>query len=592
VVRSSAASDVYKRQILFLPQCGVFYCHRDRHVGDAGVPGTLRAYDMSWLRLQRTEGTEHDFPLYAFGGDSFVRRFYSDRGLRDNRRVSAWRISTGYLPSSLQNRVVYRAGHNSDAELPALPPDFIAGIDLRTVPADYRAHEFRNKLRNSSSAKFDCRHYVDGSHHYNLQESCWIIDPEETHFVDVHVLIDGIPNRESVVAIRNVTKISACDDHLELLERLTLRCRQIRVSGAKGTARAKSSDVGSMFALGTRIEKKESPTGVAVHSKIPYAANGCVSDSVLRGLVVDLATLGSRCFPVVYSVVRDTEENSGLSPVPPMDGVALPTGGSCGRGGSDCDDENCVDDDDDDERDGGDCLRKELRRKMEAQERRQRVGYTVDMSINLGNSSHYDVNDASQGYSVWTEEVLGLGKNWYFVIPSVCGLRPGTKTKFSGMAVKLGHGVAISWDGRVIRHCTSVSCPDGMERGFVARKRESPFRNYLYGTFTAAKEKIVEAGRAMCAEAFCPGKPSPVKAVMDRKKRPNRRRRRPRGGGARIESGDAVVAGVGCPAVEFASVEPTVELPSVVPLVFGGWQVRATDLEVGGRYRIPRKQKK
>ncbi|KAI2491465.1 hypothetical protein MHU86_23102 [Fragilaria crotonensis] len=170
-----------------------------------------------------------------------------------------------------------------------------------------------------------------------------------------------------------------------------------------------------------------------------------------------------------------------------MDGVALPTGGSCGRGGSDCDDENCVDDDDDDERDGGDCLRKELRRKMEAQERRQRVGYTVDMSINLGNSSHYDVNDASQGYSVWTEEVLGLGKNWYFVIPSVCGLRPGTKTKFSGMAVKLGHGVAISWDGRVIRHCTSVSCPDGMERGFVARKR-SPFRNYLYGTFTAARK--------------------------------------------------------------------------------------------------------
>ena len=64
------------------------------------------------------------------------------------------------------------------------------------------------------------------------------------------------------------------------------------------------------------------------------------------------------------------------------------------------------------------------------------------------------------------------------------------------------------------------------------------------------------------------------------------------GGGPRIESGDAVVAGVGCPAVEFASVEPTVELPSVVPLVFGGWQVRATDLEVGGRYRIPRKQKK
>jgi len=202
------------------------------------------------------------------------------------------------------------------------------------------------------------------------------------------------------------------------------------------------------------------------------------------------------------------------------------------------------------------------------------------------------------------------------------------------MAVKLGHGVAISWDGRVIRHCTSVSCPDGLERGFVTGKRESPFRNYLYGTFTAAKEKIVEAGRAACADCFCPRKPSPVEAVMDRKKRPNRRRRRPRGGRPRIESGGAVVAGVGCPAVEFASVEPTVELTSGVPLVyskgaggewrrcsdkrnkgdlgrdslshadwrkertaggsvaFGGWQVQPTDLEVGGRYRIPRKQKK
>ena len=143
------------------------------------------------------------------------------------------------------------------------------------------------------------------------------------------------------------------------------------------------------------------------------------------------------------------------------------------------------------------------------------------------------------------------------------------------------------------------------------------------------------------------------------------------GGGPRIESRDAVVAG--CPAVEFASsVEPTVQLPSVVPLVcwkgaasggwpccsdkrnkgdlgrdspshadwqnedatddggnlwrfrslnwvpavgdraprctdacmdketrtaggsvaFGGWRVRPTDLEVGGRYTIPRKQKK
>ncbi len=44
--------DKYRTALLFLPQCGV-YCHRDRHVGNASVPGTLRAFNMSWLRLRR-----------------------------------------------------------------------------------------------------------------------------------------------------------------------------------------------------------------------------------------------------------------------------------------------------------------------------------------------------------------------------------------------------------------------------------------------------------------------------------------------------------------------------------------------------------
>lgn len=617
---------LYRAAILFLPQCGVFYCHRDRHVGDAGVPGALRAYDMSWLRLQREEGTtQYDFPSYIFGSDSYVRRFYSDHYLGDNgyRSVSAWRISTGQTLRSQQNRVVYRAVQCRDSELPFLPPDFIAGVDLRTVPPDYRAHEFLNKLRASNSAKFDCRHYVDGSHHYDLPESCWIIDPDSSHFVDIHVVVDGIPNRESVIAIRNVAKIEARDDCLGLLKRLTSRCWEIRVSGAKGTARAKSSDVGSMFALGTRIEKKESPAGLAVHSKIPYAANGCVADGVLRGLVVDLATLGSRGFPQVYSVIRDTEENSGLSPVSPMDGIALPTGDGGGDdgsgGGSDCDDENDDNNDNGDDRNG---VRKQVQKRMEKLERRRRVGYTIDMSVDLGNSSHYDVNDASQGYSVWTEEMLGLGQNWYFVLPNVHGLRPDGKTKFRGMAVKLGHGVAISWDGRVIRHCTSVSCPDGKECGYVARKRESPFQNHLYGTFTSAKEKIVGAGRAGCAERFRPGRPSPVNTTTKarKRKRQNKRRRRPARGGPCVGSTDDV----DCPAVELASDKLAANFPAVARLPvyllegtasgkkrcfrtdnWGGrnpdidrdWlsrdaDWRKEDLDVGGRYKIPKKVKK
>ncbi len=41
------------------------------------------------------------------------------------------------------------------------------------------------------------------------------------------------------------------------------------------------------------------------------------------------------------------------------------------------------------------------------------VGYTIDMSVDLGNSSHLDVGNALQGFSVWTEEVPSLVSNWY-----------------------------------------------------------------------------------------------------------------------------------------------------------------------------------
>ena len=634
----------YRAAILFLPQCGVFYCHRDRHVGDAGVQGTLRAYDMSWLRLRREVLEDGHRVSYTFGGDSFVRRFHSEvKGKIDDDRVSAWRISTGYRHCSLQNRVVYRAAQCHDAELPKLPPDFIYGADYRSVPTDYRAHEFRNQLKTSASAKLDCRYYVDGSHHYHLPASCWIIFPEETTTVDVHVEVDGITDGEAVIMIRNVTKIDAHDDYLELLKRLTSWCREIRMSGAKGSARAKSSDVGCMFPLGTRVQQGGSPVGAPVHDTIPYATNGRVADDVLRGLVADLANLGRRCFPQVYSVIRDTEGNSGLSPVSPMDGAAVPVesdgdGTDNDNGNNNADDAEANDNFRNQLREK---LRKKLRKEMEMLERRQRVGYTIDMSVDLGNSSHFDVNDASQAFSVWLEEMVGHGENWYFVLPNVHGVRleQGKQIEFQGMAVKLGHGVAISWDGRKIRHCTSVSCPDGMKAGYVAKGNECSFRNHLYGVFTAAKEKIVKAGRARCAASYRPRVLSfSVDAEKSCKggKKGRKRRKKPR---KRPPKGAALVVGEQAAAIPDDAVLPAAVLPlNAFDLMLrtdkrradsgvaigqrefrsnkrvanlgnagdkrpfnsdgGGDAVpchlhlQLADLDVGGRYKIPRKKNK
>ena len=134
----------------------MFYCHRERRGRDVGVPGTLIAHDMSWLRLGRKVTNGGRDVSYTFGSDSFVKRFSAEltgrrafhvggrpgwRFLDQNRRVSAWRISTGRMHQSQQNRVVYRAVQCHDVDGPMLPPDFIVGDDKRTVPLNYRAAE-------------------------------------------------------------------------------------------------------------------------------------------------------------------------------------------------------------------------------------------------------------------------------------------------------------------------------------------------------------------------------------------------------------------------------------------------------------------
>ncbi len=183
---------------------------------------------------------------------------------------------------------------------------------------------------------------------------------------------------------------------------------------------------------------------------VPFAANRKVPEGILRKMVVNLSKVGSRCFPQVYAVVKDMEQDSGLLPLEPMNGMAI-TDDEGGAESDDCGDEDVSDNGDVDDNNGNfACANMHCKRTAKARialckrvavlERRRRVGYTIDMSINLGNASHYDVHNASRGFSVWTEEVPGLGANWFFVLPNVHGKKPDG-TEFHGMAVKLGHGM-------------------------------------------------------------------------------------------------------------------------------------------------------
>jgi hypothetical protein len=49
-----------------------------------------------------------------------------------------------------------------------------------------------------------------------------------------------------------------------------------------------------------------------------------------------------------------------------------------------------------------------------------------------------------------------------FVLPNLQDRRLNG-SEYNYVAIKLYHGRAISWDGRVVQHCTSVSRPDVAE---------------------------------------------------------------------------------------------------------------------------------
>lgn len=492
----------FRTMICFIPAAGVFYCLRERRRKDVGIENTMIPFDMSWLRMRRHIGVDGK-AAYGFADGGYVRRFSTGLGScpKDNR-IPVWRIRS--CRHDRMERIIYRALQCHDCEGPKMAPDVAAG-QSSSKPPEALAAEYNSCLAKAKSAKANGRHYANGWHYSGrLQKSCLIIDPKVDPCVDIMIDVAATgccTDRQTTVMIRHL--LGGDKKQTETKRRIRRGLRDITFHntlvrermGSVGTVRASGGDYGKMYAIGTRVHLNG--------NVIPYGTNNAVPQPLLRKVVVAMCDIGRYCFPEVVSVIQDVEGDTGMPPVSPMDGsdplkvlavqkevaplvpsnvATLPPL-----------EEVAVD--------NNSTQAKCLREKTVMFQRRQRVGYTIDMSVNLGNTSHYDVHDASQGFSVWTEEHPGVAKDWYFIMPNVHGRRLDGSS-FAGVAIKLHHGTAISWDGRVVRHCTSITMPDGIDgRSPLDSHRKGDFANHVYGTFTAAKERIVQAGRKFAAAA-------------------------------------------------------------------------------------------
>ena len=71
-----------------------------------------------------------------------------------------------------------------------------------------------------------------------------------------------------------------------------------------------------------------------------------------------------------------------------------------------------------------------------------------------------------------------------------------------------------------------MSHPDGMHAPRVGAVKDYRFDNHLYGIFTAAKEKVVQAGRLLAATKYLPPERHEVKGDTERKREREKERKR------------------------------------------------------------------
>jgi hypothetical protein len=412
----------FRAFVVIVPDGATYYCHRERRNNSIGVVNELIPMDTSWLRVVKNGDRDGRFArggyvLRLWDGQPFwkfkIARGESNFQLRPIPENPVMRLTWN---STLPTKKVMMAHQSPDEHGPCLPPDVIGGERHDGVgEKSHLRRVYRSALRRSMASRRGCRHYAATYLHGGIDPNeTLIIDPKDGDIdvcVSIQILRGGakgrVPERrdtktrvglarESIVHVRYLPNLGS--GALKLLS--DIRDHAGMVTRGKGqSARAGCGDRGSMHPVGMRVMKDKK-------TRLRYKTSGNARElEPLRRAVVASARLAAVTIPGVLRIIQDTEADGDVGPDPGMDG-------------------------------GGEFLR---------------VSYSMDISVDLENASHYDVNDASPGYSIWTEDEPGSTRNWFFVLPNVYGKwPPGSSPKngpvFHGLAIKLTHGTLVSWD--------------------------------------------------------------------------------------------------------------------------------------------------
>jgi hypothetical protein len=287
---------------------------------------------------------------------------------------------------------------------PFIPPNLFIGEKPELVTNRDKARRlYRKKLFKQEKAptyRVDCRVFIDALY-LTPRHKAFLFDVRRHNggMADIVVSVrDGSKNefRKSVISVRAIVDCAVSKRCVDLGDFLATVCKP-----GGNTTRSKSVDLGSMFCAGTVYSRG------AIFETLPQCPEQYQTQLTenVREFCIASADMCSRVFPHRYNVIRQMEACAGVVPT-------YVVGGERG------------------------------------------VCASMNFSVDLANSSHFDPNDACQGFAVWAEKMKGKAKNWYFFCPNV-RVHSGNDKVYDGLVIQLFHGVSIAWNGALVRHATA-----------------------------------------------------------------------------------------------------------------------------------------
>jgi len=408
--------------VLYIPSIEHFFCpllqkHTPRLDAFANAGGDLsrnhpyyKVFDpcmAASLRIVRATGQP------STGG--FMKEF-----------TKVYRIQVTPRDGSMKTKDVLGAHHWPDDKI-IIVPDVYAKMHYRSYPSPAKNYKYakkfyQNLLEESSSNKTGCRKYVKHSYYKNPRQC----------FENAYILDSSTIKKDEQILLHVVVH-SSDTNHVD--EQATIRVQRLCDSSEWERCRAEC------LKFITRLEngKRKHPVR---HE--PLTQKECDEAGLPYGFDGNMFAFGKHVYQ--YSAGRNTYRT--------YDGT------------SDCD-PNLRIMSELMSRLLSSCLHWEtigMRRILEKYDEKppkcvggnKGLTKSINVSVNMANAAHYDVNDEGIGVAVWIEQSPHVGMDVYFIFPNISVKDNRTNQLRNGLLIKLKDGCTISWNGNSLRHCTSM----------------------------------------------------------------------------------------------------------------------------------------